>query len=222
MSAQPVESARTVADQAVGLPAVIWRDVLAAVLTSCNRSHRNSELRGVLVEWDGTDLLLTSTDTYRLTRVRVPLVELGYSVDVTLGVPFRVLVPHQMVKGAHALVKGVKGAAQGEPWLLAFTGTLSFEGEWSHAGVSSSALDGVFPKVDGILDRDRLPNVPEGTDKLTVAFDPRFLADLCKMPREAGAPVALVIGDPVRPARADWNVGQVGYTHVLMPVRLAS
>lgn len=232
MSAQAIEQDVTTdaARRTVALPASAWRDALAAVLLSVGKDMTLPVLQTVKVDVNAHAVTLTSTDRYRLTRVTVPVKGDDQEQPVA---PFTVLLPTKLVKRMHGIVKAVK-VATGEPFTLTHGPALDgvrFAALWSGASVAGMTYTDVYPQVDRIIESAGLSNgTTSMPDRLTVGIDPRYLADLCKMPRESSGsgksrrpePVKLSIGDPGKPVLAKWELNGASYTHILMPVRLAS
>lgn len=230
MSAQTIESPAT-ARQAVSLPAHVWRDALAATLLSVGKDDTLPTLETVHVSVDESQVALTSTDRYRLTRVTVPLSSSSVAGAVA---PFTALLPSGLVKRMHALTKASKANGGLEPFTLSIEddGHVAFTGAWS-GSVTGMIEPGEYPRVDGIINRATDSKINPGPHlmdgRLTLGFDPRYMADLCKMPRERSggknarpAAVALSIGDPDRPLVAKWQLNGADYLYVLMPACIAS
>lgn len=222
MVAEMVES-QTVAAEAVELSAVALRDALGACLLSVGKDGTLPVLETVHVVSDGTSVVFTSTDRFRLTRVTVPTV-----ADNGTGPSFDVLVESGDVK---RLVTAIKETARmvernyalkGGAFLSVEGGRLTLRDLDGSVTSARTYTDGQFPKVDGIIPDGMADTAPTAH---TVAFNPKFLGELCKMPgRGKGEPVSLSFpGGPDKPCVSTWthcDDDAVEFVHVLMPVRL--
>lgn len=230
MVAEMVET-QTRAVEAVELSAVALRDALGACLLSVGRDDTLPVLTTVHVVSDGSTVTFTSTDRFRLTRVSVPTV-----ADAGTGPAFDVLVVADDVK---RLVTAIKETAKmAERNRLKSGAQLAVEGDrlvlrdWYGGVTSGRTFEGEFPRVDSIIDGLSVPDEHTEPTAHTVAFNPAFMADLCKMPGRlrggrrsvADGPVKLSFpGGPDKPCVSRWSHcddDAVEFVHVIMPVRL--
>ena len=185
------------------------RDALAATILSAHDSSM-PVLSGVKLDVSGSSYVFTSTDRYRLTRVTVTLDEAG--TDHT------VIIPLEAAKRMLTALKGLGARPGRTPAWFVFEGDkVSLHYGFDGGVVAATGVTGEFPRVESIT----TGHVPADTQK--IAFDPKFMADLCKMPgRERNLPVIMSLAGATKPMVATWgDQGDVEYLYVLMPVRMA-
>ena len=206
MTAQPV----TTAALATKVPARHLRDALTACLLSAAKKDSGLPvLETVHVVRTGTELVFTSTDRYRMTRV---------TVDVDPGnadaPDFDIVIDR--ADAARILPLTPKTAKA----YLTLTLTLVVEGDnltirdlELGATVTMRCLALEFPKVSAIA-----PTTTEAVDR--IGLDPKFLADLAKMPgRDKNVSVWFDFHGGSNPVTSEWGDGPIRYLHLIMPVR---
>lgn len=198
----------------VEFPAAALRDALAACLLSAGKDKTLPILMAIKVERRGDELVVTSTDRYRLTRVAITLsTDLEQRGDET----WAVLVSGDDAKRWVATLKDeARGFGRAPAWL-------TIEGDdvtlGTYSGMSKvRGVEGDYPRVDSIIPE----TASKGAGLPSIAFNPKYMIDLCKMPgRGKNAPVVMDFQERASaPMVSRWNDGDVSYVHVIMPVRV--
>jgi DNA polymerase-3 subunit beta len=190
------------------------RDMLVAGLLAASKDDTLPTIATVRLEWDEHELQLVATDRYRLL---VATAHTDYSNNYVNAGAGDVLI-HQ--KDAADLVKALPKASprrvNGELVRVSVVADrVMVEGNgWSR---SLTIVSGDFPKY-----RTLIPS--EFTPTETIAVNPRFLADIAKIPVDKGTPVRLRFVSETRPMLAvlDGANGVSKYLYLLMPVRIPS
>jgi DNA polymerase III sliding clamp (beta) subunit (PCNA family) len=188
------------------LPASVLRDALTAALIAASTETYLPVLNAVQMTKTGTQLVLRSTDRYRLMRVTAMLAD-GDAAD------WMTLLSVADVKQILTLLprKGFDVArlgpdAEGKRFSVALE---------SGASLSLTPLDGDFPKTDQII-----PSSETAAAVDRMGFRPKQLADLAKLPGIAkNNAVYFRFNGPTKPLIAEWDDGACSYLHLLMPLR---
>ncbi|GAB3830135.1 hypothetical protein [Kribbella italica] len=189
------------------VPATHLRDALSAALLSAGKDVFLPILAAVQVEKCGGELIFRATDRYRLTRVTITL----NSEDAPSPDWMVTLSAADVKQLVNALPKPKKGQAPAPVALTVEDGIL--HADTGQAELRLKPLDGDFPKVDGIIPTEINP-VDE------IGFNPKYLADLGKMPGfDGNQSVKLRFNGP-KAMRAEWGSDDVQFVYLLMPVRL--
>ena len=192
---------------------------LCSVSVAAGTDETVPVLTGMRLEWDATGALTaTCTDRFRLATAETTGV-------ATVCEPGGCLIP---VKQITEYVKGLpKGAQSGRYVVTVAPGegavTLSCvtpDGEHTR---TIRTLDGQFPSWKTLL-----PTTFTGLDGDGIGCDPKYLADIAKLPHEKGARVTVRFNGPTRPmvwegsTRAPGATDRVTWTYLLMPMKAAA
>jgi len=188
------------------------RDALTATHVSTGNAYDTPEvLKSVRIVKAGSELSFTSTDRWRLTVATLTLEADDNASDAP---DWDALIHRDDVKRLIAALpkRATRGVAM--PISLTLTGRM-LTLDTGESTVSVSVQDGEFPKLASIIVSTTSPTE-------SIAFNPGFMVDLCKMPgRERNVPVRLSLDGTTRPLRSGWQAGAVSYWHVIMPVRVS-
>lgn len=200
---------------ALDVPA--FRDLVLAASVAASKDYTLPTLEGIRVEWDGTGVRMVSTDRYRLVRAE------WCPKDGQAGVAEgAALVP------AAELVAYVKALPKPSRFGLAPTvlihpedGQVRFTCVTSEGEVSRTirTLAGDFPKYQSLI-----PTEFAGLDGDGIGVNPKYLADVAKMPLpKKDSPVRVRFTASGRPMvwepTAPLDSG-VQWLYLLMPVRI--
>jgi DNA polymerase-3 subunit beta len=198
------------------------RDALTAGLLAAGKDDTLPTLASVRVEWDSESVRVVATDRYRLVVATIDRQD-GMGHDARSNgyqntADGAVLIDR---KDAADLVKVLpKFARRGTVNLVAVSvvaGSVIVEGDgWSR---SMMTVLGEFPKYRTLIPTEDMYGAVE-----TVAYNPKFLADIGKLPAEKNTPVRLFFTKPERPmvAKLTPDNGVSEYLYMLMPVRITS
>jgi DNA polymerase III sliding clamp (beta) subunit (PCNA family) len=161
------------------------------------------------VERNGREVTFTSTDRYRLTRVTVT------TDDETQG-EWAIVVSTADVKRILTLAPRT---ARG---FMALTFTMDGDTltvtDHDGSSVKVTAVDGEYPRLGGVI----TPMMDDPKPVESCGFNPKFLADLGKMPGLShNAALRISFHGDNKPVSVTWSDGQLDYFHILMPVRIA-
>ena len=199
----------------LAVPVAAFTDLASAVVAAC-KDNTLPTLTGVRIEWGPAGVRMVATDRYRLAVTE-------YGGEVQYADSGAVLVP---AKELQAYVKALpKPSRFGLPPVVlirpedghvVFTCATS-DGEFTH---TIRTLDGEFPKWESLLPSTYSDMGPEG-----IAMNPKYLADVAKMPTSRNAPVRVrFTGGGSRPMvwdTTDALDSGVRWRYLLMPVRIA-
>ncbi len=207
MTAQPI----TEVNGNVLVPATGLREALSATVVSAGTDSMIPVLCAVRIVKEGNVLTFTSTDRYRLTRVTMTL-----DATYTDTPGWAILVPLADVKRiVTALPKTHKrNVFQPEAGLAVTDGRLTFE----HDGTTLTAtgLDNEYPNVDRII------STGEAVATEGIGFNPKFLADVAKLPFHGSDPAVFTFYGSTKPAVIRWDNGPGSYVHMIMPAGVTS
>lgn len=199
-----------------GVPADVMRDLATAVVAA-GKDDTLPTLTGVRLEWGPFGVRTVATDRYRLAVVTwqgepetchketggvlIPAADLTAFVKALPKVSRYALPPSVLIKvipEANAVM------------LTA----MSNDGEFTR---TIRTLDGEFPKWESLI-----PTEFTGLDEGGVAVNPKYLADVAKMPVERNMPVRVQFTGARRPMvwTADGIAEGVSWKYLLMPVRI--
>lgn len=188
------------------------RDMLTAGLLAAGKDNTLPTLASVRLEWDRHELRVVATDRYRLMVATANTDERNRYVNAGDG---EVLINH---KDAADLVKALpkvnRNGAHELVRVSVVAGSVLIDGNgWSR---SLTVLIGEFPKYRTFIPTEFAP-----VDN--VAYNPKFLADIGKIPVDKGTPVRFRFVSETRPmvALLDGANGVSEYMYMLMPVRIA-
>lgn len=215
--AETVESVRTV------VSSDNLRDALTACMLSASKNATLPVLMAVQVEKRGAELILRSTDRYRLTRVTITL----DSGDMPSPDWTAIVEMADVKRIVSALPKARRGAS---PLLVTVAwlddGGCDYSGrrvnglsvDMEGTGVRVQAYDGDYPRMDSLI-----PSDDSDTDAVgEMGFNPLHMVDLCKMPgRGKGDRVALRFRGDRKGFVSVWGDDTIRYEHLMMPVRQA-
>lgn len=200
-----------------GVPADVMRDLGAAVVAACKDDYLPT-LTGVRLEWGPFGVRTVATDRYRLA-----VVTWQGEPDTCHKEAGGVLIPaDELTAFIKALPKAnryalppsvlIKVIPEANAVMLT---AVSNDGEFTR---TIRTLDGEFPKWVSLI-----PTEFTGLDADGVAVNPKYLADVAKMPVEKNLPVRVQYTGSGRPMvwSADGIAKGVSWKYLLMPVRLA-
>ena len=205
MSAQILDTIETTG--VATMPAQSLRSALTACLLSAEKGKMTTLpiLAAVRLERTGTSLTLTATDRYRLTRVTATVADgPDWSFTLTAADAARVI----------ALIPR-KDAGPMDLTLEATDGVLSVT-DWGGSSVHLTEIEGEYPRVQSVI--DQAGKDVEAVEE--IAVNPRYLADLAKMPG-LGLAVKFQFHGAARMVTATWTdeVSALQYLYLLMPCR---
>lgn len=205
-----VETTEPTTTTSIELPAnYLARAFKIAHLAAANDPGRPI-LCGVLVEWDGIVLKLTTTDSYRMFRQTLK----PYGLEGPARTPFKAIIP------SHWLYRWAKPKRHGKTMA-----TLSIADGWAtltcgdeRSSVRNIATPDQYPDVDGMIER-----MGKSFDDGQGAFNPRYLADVFKaadMFGSDGHPIRVIALSKLKPSI--FQVTREGdvLDLLLMPVRV--
>lgn len=215
--AETVESVRTM------VAAGNLRDALTACMLSVGTEDHLPVLETVQIEKRGLELILRSTDRFRLTRVTVRL-----DADDMPSPDWTVLIDSGDVKRMLAAIPKPKRYPVPAPVSLSWlddggrdAGGHAVHGLSVDTGVTALRVQsfmGDFPRTDSLIPANDLDTSEVGA----IGFNPKYMTDLCKMPgRDKNQPVRLRFRGEGKGAVSVWGDDEVRYEHLLMPVRLS-
>lgn len=197
----------------LALDVAAFRDLVAAASVAVGKDNTLPVLTGIRVEWDSLSVRMVATDRYRLVKAEwlnasnvsegaalVPAAELVAYVK-TLPKPSRFGLPPTVL-------------IHPEDGQVRFT-CVTHEGEVSR---TIRTLDGEFPKYQSLI-----PTEFAGLDGDGIGVNPKYLADVAKMPLDKGQVVRVRFTAPARPMV--WEPTSaldsgVEWLYLLMPVRI--
>jgi DNA polymerase III sliding clamp (beta) subunit (PCNA family) len=182
------------------------REALAACLLVTDKSRTLPILAAVKVSKEGKTLTLTATDRYQLVRAEI---DLGVQSDTD----WSLLIDQADVKRFIAALPKTSSRYGQEPMAVLSFSDAAFGVEAEGSTIVATPVEGEYPKVASIITEDK-----EATEQ--IGFNPGFMVNLCKMPREKNTPVQMVFNGRQKPMRADWDFNDVKYVYILMPVRV--
>lgn len=209
MTETAVQPTETPTDTPACLPANVLRDALTAALVAASTEAYLPVLNAVHITKAGTELVLRSTDRYRLMRVTAMLANEDRKTP-----DWVVLLSVADVKQVLTLLprKGFDLARLGPDAATSGRFTVALE---SGASLSLTPLDGEFPKTDQIIPP---AEASEAVDRM--GFRPKQLADLAKLPGITKThAVFFRFNGPTKPLVAEWDDGACSYLLLLMPLR---
>lgn len=195
------------------------RDALTACMLSVGKDATLPTLMTVQIEKRAGELVFRSTDRFRLTRVTVTL-----DAGDMPSPDWTVLVASEDVKRILSAIP--KGHVHAVPVALEWLDDAGrdFGGHAVHGlsvdtgetGMRVQAYDGDYPRMDNLVPSDDTDTVEMGE----VRFDPKRLADLCKMPgRLKTDSVSLRLRGDGKGAISVWGDDTIRFEHMIMPHR---
>ena len=198
----------------LALDVAVFRDLVLAASVAAGKDDTLPTLTGIRVEWDGTGVRMVATDRFRLVKAEwlnestvqegaalVPAADLLAYVKA-LPKPSRFGLPPTVV-------------IHPEDGQVRFT-CVTHEGEVSR---TIRTLEGEFPKYESLIPTEFAELPADG-----IGMNPKYVADVAKMPSEKNAPVRVQFTGAGRPMV--WTTqtplaSKVSWLYLLMPVRLA-
>lgn len=198
------------------IPAASLRDMLAGALVAAGKDKTLPTLTAVLIEWEASPVpvvTVASTDRYRLAVGEWSLSDRDQASFVDGD--GSVLMPADM---AAALVKALPKASGRPGWeratLTVADGVITVT--WPGGSSTGVGVEGAFPTWRTLIPSD---DQSEGT--VNIAFDPKYLSDVSKIPHGKNDPVKWTFRGATRPAVARFDAhNEVTWTYLLMPRRL--
>ena len=194
-----------------------FRDLVLAASVAAGKDDTLPTLTGIRVEWSSLSVRMVATDRYRLVRAE------WCPKDGQAGVPEgAALVPAaELVAYVKALPKPSRFGLpptvviHPEDGQVRFT-CVTHEGEVSR---TIRTLEGEFPKYESLIPTEFKELPADG-----IGMNPKYVADVAKMPSEKNAPVRVQFTGAGRPMV--WTTqtplaSKVSWLYLLMPVRLA-
>ena len=199
------------------VPVDVLRE-LATVAVAAGKDDTVPNLMGVRLEWGSDGLEAVATDRWRLAHVVWDGRHTAWVDSLMRDTPegAALLPTKELVAYVKSLPKGSRRAlplvvvVRPESHGVRFTCDTG-EGEVSRL---IPALDGEFPKWRSLLPTEW--GAVEG-----IAMDPKFVADVAKMPSVRGRPVRVRFTMPTRPMVWSGEGECVKWQYLLMPMRTA-
>lgn len=195
-----------------------FRDLVLAASVAAGKDDTLPTLTGIRVEWDAHGVRMVATDRYRLVRAEWCPKDADY--DVPEGAA---LVPAaELVAYVKALPKPSRFGLPPTVLIHPEDGQVRFtcvthEGEVSR---TIRTLDGTFPKYESLIPTEFAELPADG-----IGMNPKYVADVAKMPSEKNAPVRVQFTGAGRPMV--WTTqtplaSKVSWLYLLMPVRIGA
>lgn len=199
----------------LALDVAAFRDLVTAASVAVGKDNTLPVLTGIRVEWDSLSVRMVATDRYRLIKA-----EWLNASNVSEGAA---LVPAaELVAYVKALPKPSRFGLPPTVLIHPEDGQVRFtcvthEGEVSR---TIRTLDGEFPKYQTLI-----PTEFAGLDGDGIGVNPKYLADVAKMPLDKGQVVRVRFTAPARPMV--WEPTSaldsgVQWLYLLMPVRIGA
>lgn len=199
----------------LALDVAAFRDLVTAASVAVGKDNTLPVLTGIRVEWDSLSVRMVATDRYRLVKA-----EWLNASNVSEGAA---LVPAaELVAYVKALPKPSRFGLPPTVLIHPEDGQVRFtcvthEGEVSR---TIRTLDGEFPKYQTLI-----PTEFAGLDGDGIGVNPKYLADVAKMPLDKGQVVRVRFTAPARPMV--WEPTSaldsgVQWLYLLMPVRIGA
>ena len=195
-----------------------FREV-CSVVVAAGTDQTVPVLTGVRLEWDAAGAITTvCTDRFRLAVATTP-------GEPTVCEPGACLVP------AKQLTEYVKGLPKGRDAGRYVVTIAPAEGAVT---LSCITPDGEHTRTIRTLDeqfpswKTLVPTTFEGLDGDGIGCDPKYLADIAKLPHQKGHRVAVKFNGPTRPmvwegsTRAPGATDRVTWTYLLMPMKASA
>lgn len=204
------------------VPVSVLRD-LALSAVAAGKDDTLPTLTGVLMEWDRDGLRAVATDRYRLAVIDYHpgnVTDSGWNV----GADGSALVPAKELTAYVKTLPKPRVRDRHEPVVVIAPGEREITFTCVHDGGELSrtirTLDGAFPKY-----RSLLPDTFTGGDEAGICMDPKYLADVSKMPDTGKAGARLRQNEANRPMM--WDGGdpdrdRITWRYLLMPIRRQS
>lgn len=176
----------------------------AATLSAGKGKDMVPVLAAVRVTRTAGTLTVLATDRYRLTRAIIPADDDGTDFEVT--------IPVDDVARIIALTPRPGKLAHLTLTLQVDNGVLQVT-DWDGSTVRVVGMTEEYPRVDSLI-----TGLAPAAATERIGFDPRFLADLAKMPG-LNRRVFLDLRGDGKPVTASWDDDGVSFLHLLMPVR---
>lgn len=197
------------------------RDALSACMLSVGKDATLPTLTTVQIEKRAGELIVRSTDRYRLTRVTIAL-----DAGDMPSPDWTVLVASEDVKRILSAIPKPRTNVHAVPvtleWLddaghdLAGHAVHGLSVDTGAGGMRVQAFEGDYPRMDNLIPSDDTDTVEMGEIRL----DPKRLADLCKMPgRGKFDSVSLRLRGDGKGVVSVWGDETIRYEHLLMPCR---
>jgi DNA polymerase III sliding clamp (beta) subunit (PCNA family) len=180
------------------------RETLSAHLLSSGRDNLLPVFCHIHLRLADGILTAESTDRYRLT-----VTTLAVDTEGTFDVMLHWNDAQRIVKALPAKARG----AVDYVFLTVSDTTLKVDLMDSQMSFVLNTDIGEFPKIGHLGTGD-----PVATER--VGFNPKYLIDFAKMPRERNTALVLDLKGSHKPASSTWDCNGVTYRHVIMAMRL--
>ena len=198
------------------IPAASLRDMLAGALVAAGKDKALMPITGVRIEWEESPVpvvTVVSTDRWRLAVGEWSLSDRDQASFVDGD--GSTLMPADM---AAALVKALPKASGRPGWeratLSVADGVIAVT--WPGGSSTGVVVEGAFPKW-----RTLIPSEDQSEGTVNIAFDPKYLSDVSKIPHGKNDAVKWTFRGATRPAVARFDAhNEVTWTYLLMPRRL--
>lgn len=197
------------------VPADVLRE-LATVSVAASTDKALPILNGVRLEWDSTGMTAVATDRWRLAMVHWDGTHRSWATGLMADTPDG----HALVgaKDFTAYVKSLPKPGRGMPALVAVRpegGGVRFTCDTGDGELSRLLpyLDGEFPNYASLFPK-------EWGAVECISMDPRFVADVAKMPTVRGGGVQVRFTEPTRPMVWTGEGDLVKWQYLLMPRRM--
>lgn len=204
------------------VPVSVLRDLSLAGVAA-GKDDTLPTLTGVFMEWDRHGLRAVATDRFRLAVIDYHagnVADSGWNV----GEGGSALVPAKDLTAYVKTLPKPRVRDRHEPVVVIAPGEHEITFTCVHDGGELSrtirTLAGDFPKY-----RSLMPDTFTGGDEDGICMDPKYLADLSKMPDAGKAGVRLRQNEATRPMMwdaGDPNVDRITWRYLLMPIRRQS
>lgn len=187
------------------LRATSLRNALSACLLAAGSASDRDVVQvliSVHVAKVGDELVFRATDRHRLAQVTVKLDGSSPEGD------WQTLIP---AADAKRVITALPKNDRDLELATIAPGVIGYD--WGNASMRFVPMEGEFPKTAQII-----PTTTEAVEE--IALNPKFLADLAKMPgRRKNEPVRMKFNGSRRPAMTTWGDDVVSYLYLMMPVR---
>ena len=200
------------------IPVDVLRE-LATVAVAAGKDDTLPTLTGVRLEWSDEGIEAVATDRYRLAHAVWEGKHRGQSSDNLLtGTPDgAALLP---AKDLVAYVKSLpKASKRDTPALVAIRPEA--DGVRFTCDTGDGEVSRMIPPLDGEFLKWRWMLPTEWGAVEAIAMDPKYLADVAKMPTPRHAPVRVRFTMPTRPMVWSGEGECVKWQYLLMPMRTA-
>ncbi len=147
--------------QKISVPGQALREALSQVMFAVSTSEARPELSGVLMKFDGNDLVLAATDSYRLSERTVPL---GAKVEVK-----QIILPTQTAQELHRVLSVYKDDPDVEDVLEVRLSESQAVFAYGTVELTTRTIDGTYPDYVQIIPAEFATEAVVGRDEVLKA-----------------------------------------------------